>query len=76
MRDTKIRSWAKAFTWRVVGIIILGWITWLFTKDWGETTIITVTFHSIRLILYYVHERLWEKIRWGRHDILRKDSES
>ena len=66
MRDTKLRSWIKAFTWRVIGIVILGGISYWLTEDWGETTIITVTFHSIRLILYYYHERLWENIKWGR----------
>jgi hypothetical protein len=28
-------------------------------------TLITVLFHSIRVVLYYFHERLWEHISWG-----------
>lgn len=67
--DTNGRSWAKSITWRVIGIIILGGLAWLFTHDWQETTLITVTFHTIRLVLYYFHERVWEKIRWGRKEI-------
>jgi len=23
-------------------------------------------FHSLRMILYYAHERIWERISWGR----------
>ncbi len=64
--DTKTRSWVKSITWRIAGIVLLGAITWLVTKDWKEMTIITVLFHGIRLILYYVHERLWERVSWGR----------
>jgi uncharacterized membrane protein len=64
--DRKSRSWAKSLTWRIVGVFILGAISYAITRDWGKTTIITVIFHAVRLILYYFHERLWEIIPWGR----------
>jgi uncharacterized membrane protein len=31
-----------------------------------QTTLITIAFHTIRLVLYYYHERVWERVRWGR----------
>jgi uncharacterized membrane protein len=64
--ETHTRAWVKSFVWRIIGIVILGFISWIITRSWKEMTIITVFFHSIRLILYYFHERLWEKISWGR----------
>lgn len=64
--DTKARSWVKSIVWRVIGIILLGIISYLITGNWKEMTIITVLFHSIRVVLYYFHERLWEHISWGR----------
>ena len=64
--DSHARSWAKSIVWRVIGIFILGGLAWLFTGSWEQTTLITVTFHSIRLVLYYFHERFWERIEWGR----------
>ena len=67
--DTGRRSWAKSITWRVMGIIILGGLSWLFTRGWRETALITITFNAIRLILYYFHERAWEKISWGRRKV-------
>ena len=51
--------------WRVLGIVILGVITWVFTKSWKATTTVTVLFHSIRAVIYYFHERLWGGIDWG-----------
>ena len=27
---------------------------------------ITLVFHIIRIILYYFHERFWERITWGK----------
>jgi len=64
--DSKKRSWVKSITWRVVGILLLGGISYAITRDWAKMTVITVLFHSIRLVLYYFHERLWESIDWGR----------
>jgi len=64
--DTKKRSLTKSITWRVIGIILLGVISYLITSNWKEMTIITVLFHGIRVILYYYHERIWENVSWGR----------
>ena len=67
--DSRARSWVKSLTWRIIGIFILGGLAWFFTRDWGETTLITTTFHAIRLVLYYYHERIWERIGWGRKNV-------
>ena len=64
--DTKKRSWVKSITWRVIGIVLLGLISYLITDDWKEMTTITVVFHSIRVVLYYCHERSWERVSWGK----------
>ncbi len=66
--DTKKRSWAKSVTWRVIGIILLGAIAYLITGNWKEMTVITLLFHGIRVVLYYYHERLWQRVSWGRLD--------
>lgn len=64
--DTKTRSWVKSIVWRLIGIFLLGAIAYLITGSWKDMTIITVLFHGIRVILYYYHERVWERISWGR----------
>lgn len=64
--ETHTRAWAKSIVWRLWGIVILGTISWIITKSWKEVSLITVLFHSIRVILYYLHERAWERISWGR----------
>lgn len=66
MIDSRIRSLVKSLTFRVIGIIVLGLITYLITGSWNETLWINVLFHSIRVPLYYFHERGWERIEWGR----------
>ncbi len=64
--DTKKRYWAKSITWRLIGIVLLGLIAYLITDDWKEMSLITVPFYGIQVILYYYHERTWERISWGR----------
>ena len=64
--DTKKRSWTKSIVWRVIGIVLLGVISYLITGNRKEMTSITVLFHGIRVIMYYYHERLWERVSWGR----------
>lgn len=64
--DTLYRSIVKSVTWRVMGIIILFLIAYVFTGSLEETASITVVFHGIRVVLYVVHERIWERVSWGR----------
>ena len=64
--DTQKRSWVKSVTWRAVGLVILGGIAYAVTGDLGAMTVITLLFHGVRLILYYWHERLWERVSWGK----------
>lgn len=64
--DTRKRSWTKSIVWRLIGIVLLGIIAYLVTGDWKEMSLITIMFHGLRLVLYYYHERAWERISWGR----------
>ncbi len=64
--DMKKRSWVKSLVWRLIGIIVLGLISFLVTNSLKEMTIITLIFHSFRFVMYYFHERVWEHISWGK----------
>jgi len=67
--ESHLRSWVKSIIWRLIGIFILGSIAWVITKDWQTTTTITGIFHAIRTILYYLYERGWNRIVWGKIEI-------
>jgi len=64
--ETKKRSWVKSITWRLLGLFILGAIAFLLTEDWVKATGISVAFHLVRLVLYYYHERVWQRVQWGK----------
>ncbi len=66
MNSTKMRSLSKALTWRLVAIISTFIIIYVFTGDVAFATSITIISNIINFILYYVHERLWLQVKWGR----------
>lgn len=55
-------SMLKSIIWRIIGVIILATITYLFTRRWITTTYITLTHHATFLLVYYLHERFWIKV--------------
>ena len=72
MIESKKRSLIKAITWRILAIIVLTIVTWLFTSNVQATAFVVISFNVIQIILYYFHERLWERVKWGRKSTSRK----
>jgi uncharacterized membrane protein len=64
-RERKSRSFAKAISWRIVAFIVLGTISFLFTGSWEETAAITIVYTILQIFVYFLHERLWDRIQWG-----------
>jgi len=53
----------KSVIWRIMGVGVLGLITYLVTGSWFQTTAITVIHHVTFLFVYYFHERVWLRVR-------------
>ncbi|RLB71269.1 MAG: adenylyl-sulfate kinase [Deltaproteobacteria bacterium] len=67
--ETKKRSIIKAFSWRTWATITTAVIVFVFT---GEVALaITVGFIEVfaKMALYFFHERLWQKISFGKKEI-------
>jgi len=66
MNVTKQRSALKAITWRIIGTADTFVISWVITKE-PVTAGATASFEVLtKTILYYFHERGWNKVKWGR----------
>lgn len=63
--ETRKRSLTKSIIWRVMGIGLLALITYLVTGSWITTALVTVLHHGTFIFVYYLHERLWLKIKWN-----------
>jgi len=66
MIDSKQRSFWKAITWRVFAIVLLTVITFLTLGDIKTASLITLCYHSVQVLLFFLHERLWNYIKWGK----------
>ena len=62
--DTKKRSWVKSITWRILAVISTTIIALVLTKDWALSLQIGIVNLFISTLLYYLHERVWNKIKW------------
>jgi len=62
-KDVPWRRIVKAFTYEIIlGMGIGGLIVYLFTGEWKRVTQITPTYTAIKLVLYYLNEKVWHKI--------------
>ncbi len=64
--ETHMRSVVKTFTYRIIIIISIFTITYLTTKRLNDAASITGITTITGTIIYYLHERVWSQIKWGR----------
>lgn len=63
MNETRIRSLSKSIIWRIMGVLILATVTYAYTRRWIQTGLITIIHHGVFLGVFYLHERLWLKVK-------------
>lgn len=68
MSDRPIRSLVKAISWRVTGTIDTFIISWLITGQILLASGIAFTEILTKIFLFWMHERVWNKINWGRSE--------
>ena len=60
------RSLVKAVSWRIVGSLDTFMLSWLVTRSAKYAVSIASIEALTKIALYYVHERAWRKVAWGR----------
>jgi uncharacterized membrane protein len=63
---TKRRSLAKSITWRLIAIAVTFIVGFVMTGSWQFAVSLSLISNLINFVLYYIHERFWLKINWGR----------
>ncbi len=66
IRDTALRSAAKGVSYRLCGTAATIVIAYVFTKDVVISLSVGGADLILKILLYYAHERVWERIPWGR----------
>ncbi len=66
MRDSHIRSVAKGVSWRTVGTADTILLSYIVTGNLADSFAIGLTEVFTKIFIYYLHERVWDRIPWGR----------
>ena len=64
--EKPIRSIAKAISWRVIGTLDTLLVSYLLTGEIVLATSIASVDFVTKMILYFFHERIWNRIKWGK----------
>ncbi len=64
--ESNKRTLAKAFCWQAVGLVVMTIIGYAFTGSAGEGGALALTSAAVGLMNYFLHERMWARVRWGR----------
>ncbi|MDH3997301.1 MAG: DUF2061 domain-containing protein [Desulfuromonadales bacterium] len=64
--ETKKRSVVKALSWRVIATIITTSLALALTGRWEFAAAIGLADTSLKFFVYFAHERLWNRINFGR----------
>jgi uncharacterized membrane protein len=67
MIESNSRSLVKTITWRITGSSAVFAISWVFTGSASTASTIALAQLIISTTLYFIHERIWNQISWGRN---------
>ena len=66
MEDSSKRSLFKATTYRILSVTLTFLISFTITGKLSWATAIAGTEALTKMFLYYVHERCWNRVKWGK----------
>jgi uncharacterized membrane protein len=66
MKVTKSRSFTKSLSYRIFGTFSSFLVVYAITGKGTLSALIAFWETIVKVGIYYWHERIWDKIRWGR----------
>jgi uncharacterized membrane protein len=64
--ESNSRSLVKAVSYRILGSSATALIVFILTGRAGSSALAGVLDMVIKVAIYYVHERIWDRINFGR----------
>lgn len=71
--DSHRRSIVKALCWRCSGSIVTGLLGGIITGSGRMAVGLGIADFIVKIGVYYVHERMWQRIHWGVIDVEQVD---
>lgn len=64
--ETKKRSVLKTITWKIIATSITLFTVYFFTGSFIGSVKITVVAAILGMISFYIHERVWNRVQYGK----------
>ena len=61
------RTFIKTMSWRVIATTVTMLVSYIWLGEWTSAISLAITANLIKSLLYYLHERGWNKLDFGRH---------
>jgi uncharacterized membrane protein len=63
------RSILKAFSWKLIASVISFSVLYYEKRDVMQSLKFSATVFCIGIVAYYIHERLWNGVHWGKQHL-------
>ena len=60
------RTISKAISWQLLGLIVMSLVSFYFTGSVRSAISLSLTSMLSGLIFYVIHEKVWQRIQWGK----------
>lgn len=60
------RAAIKSVTWKIIATLITLFTLYFFTREISISIKITIAEAVLGLVFFYIHERIWNRIGWGK----------
>ncbi len=64
--ESHMRTVIKAISWRVIATMTTMILVYIFTKELFVSIGVGVFEVIAKITFYYIHERIWHKVGWGK----------
>ena len=66
MKSTRLRTFLKGLSWETISNVLCFGIAYLVFGNIGGCAVFIVICFLVKLVLFYYHERIWHKLKWGK----------
>jgi adenylylsulfate kinase len=70
MASTAARSFLKGICWETISFVITVMAVYWVYGNLSLSIQFAFVLTLIKVLLFFIHERMWKKIRWGKYHIV------
>jgi len=70
MSSIPFRSFIKGLCWETISFILTFFAVYLIYGDFLSSLKFSLALTVIKILLFFIHERMWKRIRWGKYHIV------